>query len=238
MVYNWIKNSLSRLQQQQCLLCLAPSRQALCRDCEADLPLNLVRCVICSLPLHGTENSSLVCGKCQQKPPQFNTSLIPYLYTTPLKQLISQLKFNYKLAHVPLLAELFLHRFPSQRHRLPECIIPVPLHRQRLKQRGFNQSLEIARLLGKNLDLTVEHRLCQRIIATPFQRELSAKERQKNLQNAFSVEPGHGYRHVAIFDDVMTTGATANELARVLKQSGVEIIEIWAIARTPEKGKG
>ena len=118
---------------------------------------------------------------------------------------------------------------------MPECVIPIPLHTQRLRERGFNQSLEIAQLITKTLNIPLDYSLCKRNKATPFQSGLTAKQRKLNLKNAFSITKPHQYKHVAIFDDVVTTGTTVNELAKQLKKSGVEIVEVWAITRTANK---
>ena len=236
MIYNWLKNSLFCLFSKQCLLCLNPTnnKHLLCSSCEKDLPENKFRCVICAIPF-AAKHSSLVCGKCQKKPPFYATSIIPHIYASPLKQLISNLKFQGNLTYTPLLAHSFIHSIEQRKNNLPECIIPVPLHSQRLHERGFNQAVELARIIAKQLNIPLDYSLCQRDKATPFQSGLSAKQRKQNLKNAFSVTKMHSYKHVAIFDDVVTTGTTVNELARQLKQSGVETIEVWAIARTPNK---
>ncbi len=224
---------------KQCLLCLAPTlnKHLLCCNCEKDLPENTAHCVICSTPFSTiqADKKNLVCGKCQKNPPNYTTSLIPHLYVSPLKQLIAHLKFHGNLSYVPLLAQNFINSVKHRKNNLPECIIPVPLHSQRLRQRGFNQSLELARIVAIQLNIPLDYSLCQRDKATQFQSGLSAKQRKKNLKNAFSVIKPHSYKHVAIFDDVVTTGTTVNELARQLKQSGVETIEVWAIARTRDK---
>jgi ComF family protein len=104
-----------------------------------------------------------------------------------------------------------------------------------LRERGFNQALELARLIAAQLNIPVDYSLCQRDKATPFQSGLSARQRKRNLKNAFSMTKTVPYKHVAIFDDVVTTGTTVNELAKKLKQSGVQIVEVWAIARTEPK---
>ena len=101
-----------------------------------------------------------------------------------------------------------------------------------MRERGFNQALELAKLIASELNIPLDYTLCIRNKATPFQSGLSAKQRKQNLKNAFKVTKMNAYKHVAIFDDVVTTGTTVNELAKQLKQSGVEIIEVWAIART------
>ena len=239
MIYQWLKSNLSDFFSKHCLLCLGPSRHKhlLCSHCEKDLPINNACCVICAAPLisiHHLERS-LVCGKCLKNPPNYTTSLIPHLYASPLKQLISQLKFHANLTYAPLLANCFLLSVRGRKNNLPECIIPVPLHSKRLHDRGFNQALELARIVAHQLNIPLDHSLCQRNKETPFQSGLSAKQRKLNLKNAFLLTKPHQYKHVAIFDDVVTTGTTVNELAKILKMSGVETIEIWAIARTANK---
>ena len=157
------------------------------------------------------------------------------MYASPLKELIGHLKFHGNLSYAPLLAQTFVGALKHRKNNLPECIIPVPLHQQRLRERGFNQALELARIVAKQLHIPVDYTLCQRNKATPFQSGLSAKQRKQNLKGAFSVGNTQSYKHVAIFDDVVTTGTTVNELAKQLRQSGVETIEVWAIARTQNK---
>lgn len=239
MVYNWLKNILLGFLPRQCLLCLSPTKtkHAICLNCEDDLSVNTHYCVICSIPFappHPNKNK-LVCGICQKNPPNYTTSSIPHLYTSPVKQLVTKLKFDRNLTYAPLLAQNFVNAIQHRKNTLPECIIPVPLHKQRLRERGFNQALELAQIISKKLNIPCDHSFCQRDKATPFQSGLSAKQRKQNLKNAFSITKNHAYKHVAIFDDVVTTGTTVNELARQLKKSGVEIIEIWTIARTANK---
>lgn len=114
---------------------------------------------------------------------------------------------------------------------MPECIIPVPLHRRRLRQRGFNQALEIAKPLAKKLQLPVDFKTCIRTKHTRPQSELSAKKRQQNIKNAFTLKKPITAKHVAIVDDVMTTGNTVTELSALLRNNGVTTIEIWCCAR-------
>ena len=234
MVYNWLKIKLSEVFSAHCLLCLSPThnRYLLCSDCEKDLPINEHHCLVCAIPL---STSTLVCGKCQKNRPYYTTSSIPYIYASPVKQLITQLKFHGNLTYTPLLAHGFVHALKHRTNKLPECIIPVPLHKTRLRERGFNQALELSQVVGKYLSIPTDHSICQRNKPTPFQSGLSAKQRKSNLRNAFSITKAHQYKHVAIFDDVVTTGTTVNELALSLKKSGVEIVEVWALARTRNK---
>lgn len=233
---NWLKNILFLAINNQCLICLEPTLNAylLCDDCEKALPCNDHHCLICAATLADnlTEHTMLICGKCQLTPPRYTTSLVPYLYATPLKQAITALKFHSEMSYIPMLAHLFIKAVSKRQRRLPECIIPIPLHLKRMQQRGYNQALELARIIAKQLNIPINLTLCQRTTDTPFQSGLTARQRKDNLNNAFEVVLSHQYKHVAIFDDVVTTGTTANELSRKLKLSGVEIIEVWAIART------
>ena len=239
MIYNWLNNNLFSLFSKQCLLCLSTTsyKHLLCSSCKEDLPRNTFHCVICSIPIEVIDSNHLplVCGKCQNNPPFYTTSLIPHIYASPLKQLISRFKFQSNLTYAPLLAYSFTNAISHRKHNLPECIVPVPLHPKRLRERGFNQALELARIISKQLDIPLDYSLCHRDKATPFQSGLSAKRRIQNLRNAFRVSKTHSYKHVAIFDDVVTTGTTVNELAKQLKNTGVETIEVWAIARTKDK---
>lgn len=134
--------------------------------------------------------------------------------------------------YAPLLARIFILALQKRQTQMPECIIPIPLHPKRLHQRGFNQSLEVVKIIAKQLNIPVNTSLCTRNTNTAFQSGLTAKQRRLNLHNAFKIVKSHQFKHVAIFDDVVTTGTTANELSRKLKLSGVEIIEVWALART------
>ncbi len=238
MVYKWLKNNLIAPVFYRCQLCLSPTRSeyAICSDCEQELPRNHQHCLVCSLPLTQDSTATLICGQCQHSPPCYTSSHVPFLYATPLKQLIAALKFRQQLQHAPLLAHLLSSTLPARDHQ-PQCLLPVPLHPQRQRERGFNQAHELARLMAKQLGIPVDATLCQRKHHTPYQRDLGAQQRQKNLRNAFAITRTHAYRHVAIIDDVMTTGSTANAIAHELRKTGVEIIEIWAVARTAETNK-
>ena len=113
---------------------------------------------------------------------------------------------------------------------LPELIIPIPLHRKRLRQRGFNQAVELARPIAKQLGLSIDRTLCKRIKNTPAQITLEAKQRQQNMRNAFQIKPPN-LDYIAIIDDVMTTTSTVNELCKCLRKQGVKKIDVWVIAR-------
>ena len=144
--------------------------------------------------------------------------------------LIGQLKFNHQYKNARLLAGL-LGQYIADSAELPDCIVPMPLHINRYRERGFNQSIEIARHLSAQLDIPSEVRHCRRLRDTVHQTSLPAKQRLKNMHKAFSIEKNLNFQHVAIIDDVMTTGASASALAQALKQNGVNRVDVWVCAR-------
>lgn len=231
MVYNWLKYNLFREGFSNCRLCAGPADHpgGLCRACLADLPHNQHPCPRCGVVLtHATETP---CGECQRQPPHFDHAHIPYRYAPPLIPFITGLKFQGRLADARLLGQLFLASLDPAAYPLPECLIPVPLHPRRLRERGFNQALELARPISQQLHLPLEPHVVQRRLHTRPQSELSGVTRRRNLRYAFQLAAPIPYRHVALIDDVVTTGSTLNELAKELRQTGVKTIQIWAIAR-------
>lgn len=235
MVYQWTKNLQSWLFPPVCLLCRASGEadRDLCTGCHIDLPRNCLACRRCALPLAAHPQATLICGQCQSHPPPFARTLAPFLYRSPLDFLIQDLKFHARLTTARLLGGLLSEALERQGGPLPECIIPVPLHPTRLRERGFNQALELARPVARRLDIPLLSDRVKRIRLTPAQSQLDLNARRENLRGAFFINRAIQARHVAIFDDVITTGSTVLELARVLRKAGVEEIEVWACARTP-----
>lgn len=232
MVYNWKTALQSWLFPAHCRLCMARTRSAmpLCAGCHADLPWPGDSCRQCAGPL-GSAPSAGRCGHCQRQPPVYTATTALLRYRPPADFLIQRLKFAGELALAPLLAGLLAARLAGRTSSLPELLVPVPLHGSRLRERGFNQATEIARVLGRTLHIPVNHRLCRRSRKTQTQSLLPVKVRHWNVRNAFAMTDRTPARHVAIVDDVMTTGHTVNELARILQGAGVNKIEVWVIAR-------
>ena len=235
-VYNWLKKLPSLFYPSLCLLCGAAGDQDrdLCADCAADLPHNRHPCACCALPLPPGSPAGALCGTCSRKLPAFDRCYAALHYDANTGFLISGLKFHHKLNHARLLSQLLIDYLEQQRAALPDLILPVPLHRQRLRERGYNQALEIARPIGRHFRLPVEPRLCRRIRATPAQTGLDRKTRRKNLRQAFQLIGEVEGQTIALLDDVVTTGSTITELAKLLKRSGAARVDVWAIARTPE----
>jgi ComF family protein len=174
-----------------------------------------------------------MCGACLKRSPGFDAATAPLHYRAPADYLIQRLKFSGDLAIAPLLADMLAEKIAARNTPLPDILIPVPLHRTRLQERGFNQATELARRLGRRLALPVDHRRCRRDRNTRPQSLTPTGLRRRNLRGAFSVigELPVDAR-VAIVDDVMTTGHTAEELARVLRHAGAARVEVWIVARS------
>lgn len=215
--------------------------QRLCAGCYADLPFNRHACRQCAIPLPAGYAMEYpqhqLCADCLQQPPPFQHSLSAFVYAQPLEWMIQQFKFNAQLMYAPLFAGLwldYLYRHPGQSHaqgELPEALLPMPLHPARLRQRGFNQSLMLAAGLSRALQIPLSTRHCQRIRDTPHQMGKTARQRRRNIKGAFQFVNRPRYRHLAIVDDVVTTGSSVSELTRQLKRAGVQRVDVWSLAR-------
>ncbi len=224
-----------QLSPAQCLIChqSASLASSLCDHCIAALPLNQHPCRLCATPMPA-DTEGLLCGNCLQNTPAFDHVFSPFLYQRQIIPLIHQYKFKGKLFLCRSLSQLFLSQI-RQYGFLPDkssVLVPVPLHRQRLLQRGYNQAAELAVFMARELALPMQRDLIERTRSTISQLGLNARERQKNIRKAFVVNPQRPLPDsVILVDDVMTTGATVNEIARCLKQKGCSEVIVWALAR-------
>ena len=224
---------LDALLPSHCLLCGARGQGALslCPDCAAELPRNDACCARCALPL---ASPAALCGRCIRHLPPWDEVWAPFRYEWPLAQLEARFKFGGDLAAGRTLASLWIAS-PSPADR-PQAIVPVPLHGARLRRRGYNQALELAIPLGKHFGVPLLRDALRRTRATDAQTELTAVQRRRNVRGAFVANlDGKAPRHVAVLDDVFTTGATLAECARVLKRAGVQRVDAWALARAPAR---
>jgi ComF family protein len=151
-----------------------------------------------------------------------------FAYAFPVDKLVQALKFGEQLLLAPQLAGRLAQRIETR----PDCIVAMPLHPARLRERGFNQSLELARRIAVKLGIPLLERACQRIRDTPPQSALPWKERGRNMRKAFACTGDLSGKHVAVVDDVMTSGASINELAEALRQAGAREVSAWVVART------
>lgn len=215
----------------RCLLCEMPGTDTrdVCNPCAAALPWNRVACPRCALPL---QHPADACGRCLRSAPPLAHAHATFVYGFPLDRLLPRFKFHDGLVAGRLLSQWMLDGCASLDR--PDALVAIPLHRARLRQRGYDQALELARPLAKSLALPLPRNLLIRARRTQPQSELDALQRRRNLRGAFAVREGVALPpHVALVDDVMTTGATLHAAARALLRAGVERVDAWVCARAP-----
>lgn len=216
-----------------CLLCGTESPvggQGVCPGCLADLPRSESACYRCGVALAREQ----LCGSCLNRPPAFDRTLSAYGYRYPVDHLIQRLKYRRWLTVTTVLAPPLIRRIREEEEEFPDALLPVPLHPGRLRQRGYNQALEIARVLGRELGIPVASDLARRCRSTLEQACLPPAARRRNIRGAFVLRRPPEGRHLAIVDDVMTTGSTVGELAKLLRRNGVETVSVWVLARTQQ----
>jgi len=218
-----------RLAAPGCVLCREPASEDICAACFRDLPWNDHACARCAQPLPPLP--SAICGACARKPPHFDAAYTAFRYAWPVDRLLHRFKFRGHLANGRTLALALGEYLDLRAAPRPDLLLPVPLHRRRLAERGFNQAGEIARTLGRCLDVPVAHDTLRRVRATPAQRGLGRGARRSNLRGAFVCRRPFENLHVAVVDDVVTTGSTADALARAIKQTGADRVSLYALAR-------
>lgn len=233
-VYIWLKNI------QTCLLCdeQTDTQTPICTACESELPWLINQCEQCALPL---PMPGLSCAQCMRNPPAFNEVVAPWLYDFPIDALVTRFKHQRRWPIGRLLAEMLgqtlQHRFDEGLQR-PDLLLPVPLANKRMRQRGYNQAAMLAGWLAGQLKLKIEERALKRIKETPPQQGLDAKARKRNLRDAFVLTDPRRIagKHIALIDDVLTTGSTADTIARLLLKAGAQAVDVYCLARTPKPG--
>ncbi len=226
-----------------CALCHSDSSDGICDDCyHRYFSVQCPRCSKCAnaLPFHDPENENLLCGDCVKKFPSFDETIVAIDYEPPLDQLVHLLKFHANLSMAPIMGKLIVKAIGKNRRPVcPDFLIAVPLGKRRLIERGFNQSLEIAKTLSRSLKANLVFDLVERNRETEKQSTISFKERKKNVRNAFGIVEANRHlidnSHIGIIDDVMTTGDTLEEIAALLKKAGAARITNFVFARTPPK---
>lgn len=226
-----VDGMLEAVLPSHCLLCGARGQGALslCAACAADMPRNAACCARCALPL---DTPAPLCGRCIKHSPPWDAAWVPFRYEWPLAPLEARFKFGGDLAAGHTLSRLWLAATTPA--ALPQALVPVPLHASRLRQRGYNQALELAKPLAQHFHIPLLRDALQRTRATGAQTDLDAVQRRRNVRGAFVARfAGAVPEHVAVLDDVFTTGATLGECVRVLKRAGVARMDVWALARAP-----
>lgn len=226
---NWSKLIQLLLYPPTCLICQQTTDHDLdlCPRCLADMPALETTCMVCGIALTINANT---CGRCLKKTPYYDKIITLYPYHALAKFLIHSLKFNKQYHCARVMGTLMARHFDKLGHQ-PEALLSVPLHPKRLSERGFNQAELISHYVHKKLNVPLIEKHLHRVINTHDQASLSAVKRRKNIRNAFSYIGKTTPSFVAVIDDVVTTGSTANEVARTLKKAGVKRVEIWAFAR-------
>lgn len=244
MIVKWVDRWLgegglgSLLFPPTCVLCGAPGQRSgggldLCPGCARDMPHHRYGCVQCAAPLPSVlAKTGMRCAVCERRSPPFDLSLSAFRYEGVVPMLVTGAKFRGRLDQVRLLGRCLAERVREAGPPRPDLVVPVPLHPQRQRQRGYNQALEIARVVGRELGLAIAPDLLVRTRSTPPQAGLDQRARLSNLSGAFAIKGAPQGRAVALVDDVMTTGSTVSELSHVLRQAGVAHIQVWAVART------
>lgn len=218
----WLQQLLSR----RCVLCDAPTTGGWsCAGCESELPwLPPARCAVCAVPLA----SGTICGACLDRPPAFDRVLAVFAYDFPVAALIHAFKYGGRLGLAPALGEVLA----AGGAPAADVLVPMPLAPRRLRERGFNQALELARFASRRHGIPILASACRRVADTPPQAALPWRERARNVRRAFVCDAALSGLRVAVVDDVVTTGATLNEIARSLRNAGAVSVVGWVLART------
>lgn len=220
-----IVNNCARIVQTDCVLCGARTdRDGVCAACGSSLSAGPAGCPVCAGPSGGE-----ICGECLKDPPAYARCIAALRYEFPADELIQALKYQGRLELAPVLGD-FLARAVSHAPR-PDVLLPMPLAPERLRARGFNQAVEIARWLARRLSLRLDTTSLTRVRDTAPQARLSLDERQRNVRDAFVCRETIAGLHVAIVDDVMTSGATLREAAKAAKHAGAAEVSLWVVAR-------
>jgi ComF family protein len=213
----------------RCLVCgERGDGRDLCAACFVALPWNRSACARCGLPM---ATSAVACGACLSSPPPFASTHAALVYGFPLDRLLPRFKFHADLAAGRLLAELLCAGIGEG--ELPHALVPVPLHRERLRERGYDQALELAKAVARRTGVPLRASALRRKRATARQSDLDLQARLGNLRGAFEPADASLPKHVALVDDVMTTGATLRECATTLLRGGVARVDVWVAARAP-----
>ncbi|HYC36826.1 MAG TPA: ComF family protein [Usitatibacter sp.] len=222
-----MRRFLSDLVGNDCAFCGAPAVDVLCQRCDNAVPRLEIACARCAavLPAPG------VCGRCLGSPPAFDRAAAALQYCFPVDRLVHRFKFQGDFAMGTWLGTQLARRVEGMPR--PKLLVAPPLGARRLRERGFNQSVELARTVGSALGIAVDPFIVCRVRDTVAQRGLDAEERRRNLAGAFECRGTVRGLHVGVIDDVITTGATVDAVAAALKGAGAQAVSIWAAARTP-----
>lgn len=233
-IYSFFQTLTNIFLPNYCLLCrLTPTTFGLCRACMQSLPWQHAACPCCAEPM--LEN--VLCGQCLQHEHSYDQIIAPLRYEHAMRYFISQFKFHERLIVANVLSALLIQHLKTRQDFIrPDLLLPVPLHSARLRMRGFNQALELAKPLARALNIPLHRTRLYKKQASVAQSLLDFKTRQKNIKNVFGLKHSVLGKHIGIVDDVVTTASTVNEIAKLLKQQGATRVSVFAIARTASRG--
>lgn len=235
------QHAVNFLLPYRCVLCnnAASNQFNLCSMCLSIMPWLEHCCVICANPfksfglLQKELNPTQICGQCLKQNPLFQKTTCLFLYEKPASVLVTQLKFQHHLLLANSLGKLLEKKLKAlYQNQLPNLLMPVPLHPKRLRQRGFNQALEIARPLSRLCKIPLDKKSLIRVRSTLAQSEIKAKQRSRNVKNAFECRTDLQNSHILLIDDVITTGHTVHECCKALIKAGAGKVDVCAVART------
>lgn len=227
---SWVDDAIRLLAPERCLWCGSDGAVGgACEGCKADLPWNRVACPRCAQPMPVVAT----CAKCLKRPPAFDSAWTAFVHVEPVRRGVHRLKYGAQFEQSRVLGRLMGRQAAARGETLPDLLIPVPLPRRRLFLRGYNQAQELARAVSRACGIPVDAGAAVLVRSPGDQIGQTAAQRRRNLRGAFRIEQDLGGRHVALIDDVMTTGATLDALARAARRAGAARIEAWALARAP-----
>lgn len=213
-----------------CLKALSQGERFFCDACDKTLPYLDNYCTRCGQPFSDAHTGD--CGQCLAKPPAFDRCFCPFEYASPISDDICRLKYAEQPQVAKRLASMFVQELKRQDLPLPNALVSVPMHNRQLRKRGFNQSTQLAKQLSKQLNLPIINGALIKDKLTPRQATQTLAARKNNLKGSFKLQHTINYKHLAVVDDVVTSGATAQEIAKILKKNGVDYVHIWGVART------
>ena len=217
------------LPKQSCVLCLESAEFCVCKQCESGLTDTSNRCLSCATKL---SSGLSFCGSCLSHAPNFSKAYTLYDYSDHCATLIKHFKFDHQLC----IGDFFAHKLYDKFQTIVaengkyDAIIPLPLSRDRIKERGYNQTHELLRVIAKKSNILIDQKSVKRTKATRALSTLNLEERKREIQNAFSAQ-AMSYDRVLLVDDVMTTGSSLNELAKTLLKAGVKSCDVLTVAR-------
>ena len=226
----WLAELRTRLLPGRCMICAGQAESLVCAGCHAELPWNDTACPLCARPLAAA--SGAACSECAAEPPANAAALSAFRHDWPVSAAVHRLKYHADFRCARWLGEALAQARAAKPDPLPQLLLPVPLHAGRLRRRGYNQAQELARAVAGVSGIRLEPTAARRLRPTEDQIGKTAAQRRRNLKGAFAVDAARvAGLHVALIDDVMTTGSTLAELTRTCLAAGALRVEVWTATR-------